>query len=111
MGIEQGSGRVELSAAEEQLVYTLAERTQAFFKELNPVQRVIDQAEEQWIHEVLPEAATQKHERAVWDTALCVISQFLSERLAPLDDVEKFRQGILQEVRAHPSAVIEGRMG
>jgi hypothetical protein len=47
MGIEQGSGRVELSAAEEQLVYTLAERTQAFFKELNPVQRVIDQAEEQ----------------------------------------------------------------
>jgi hypothetical protein len=111
MGIEQGSGRVELSATEEQLVYALAERTQAFLRELNPVQRVLDQAEEHWIHEILPEAATQEHERAVWATALRVISQFLSERLAPLNDMEKLRQGVLQGVRAHPNVVVEARKG
>jgi hypothetical protein len=111
MGIEQESGRVQLSAAEEQLVYALAERTQAFLRELNPVQRVIDQAEEHWIHEVLPDAARQEHERAVWATALSIISQLLSERLAPLDDVEKLKRGLLQEVRARPSVLIEARAG
>jgi hypothetical protein len=63
-----------LSAAEEQMVRTLAERTHAFLRELNPVQRVIDQAEECWVHEVLPEAVPQGHERALWETALGVMS-------------------------------------
>ena len=111
MGIEQGSGRIELSATEEQLVCALAERTQAFLRELNPVQLVLDQAEQHWIHELLPEAATQEHKRAVWATALGVISQFLSERLAPLNDIQKLRQGVLQEVRAHPNVVIEVHKG
>ena len=84
MSMEHGSGRVQLSAAEEQMVRTLAERTHAFLRELNPVQRVIDQAEECWVHEVLPEAVPQGRERALWETALGIMSQLLSERLAPL---------------------------
>jgi predicted RNA-binding Zn ribbon-like protein len=111
MSMEHGSGRVQLSAAEEQMVRTLAERTHAFLRELNPVQRVIDQAEERWIHEVLPEAAMQGRERALWATALGIMSQLLSERLAPLDDVEKLTRGLVQEVRARPSALIEARAG
>jgi hypothetical protein len=111
MSMEHGSGRVELSAAEEQMVCTLAERTHAFFRELNPVQRVIDQAEERWVHEVLPEAAMQGRERALWGIALGIMSQLLSERLALLNDVEKLKRGLLQEVRARPSVLIEARAG
>ena len=111
MSMEHGSGRVQLSAAEEQMVRTLAERTHAFLRELNPVQRVIDQAEECWVHDVLPEAAVQGRERVLWATALGIMSQLLAERLAPLDDVEKLTRGLVQEVRARPSALIEARMG
>jgi hypothetical protein len=111
MSMEHGSGRVQLSAAEEQMVCTLAERTHAFLRELNPVQRVIDQAEERWVHEVLPEAAMQGRERALWAIALGIISQLLSERLALLDDVEKLKRGLVQEVRARPSVLIEARAG
>jgi hypothetical protein len=111
MGIEQGSGRVQFSAAEEQMVYTLAEWTSAFLSELNPVQRVIDQAEEHWIHEVFPEGTMQEHERAVWGTALRVVTRWLTARLAPLDDVETFKRALLEEVHAYPSAVVEARVG
>jgi predicted RNA-binding Zn ribbon-like protein len=111
MSMEHGSGRVQLSAAEEQMVRTLAERTHAFLRELNPVQRVIDQAEERWVHEVLPGAALQGRERALWATTLGIVSQLLAERLAPLDDVEKLTRGLVQEVRACPSALIEARAG
>jgi predicted RNA-binding Zn ribbon-like protein len=111
MSIEQGSGRVQLSAAEEQMVGTLAERMHAFFRELNPVQRVMDQAEARWVREVLPGAALQGRERALWTIALGIMRQLLSERLAPLDDVEKLQRGLLQEVRARPSVLIEARAG
>jgi hypothetical protein len=53
----------------------------------------------------------QGRERALWATALGIMSQFLSERLAPLNDVEKLTRGLLQEVRARPSALIEARAG
>jgi hypothetical protein len=110
MGSEQGSGRVQLSAAEEQMVCALAERTLAFLQELNPVQRVIDQAQEQWMHEVLPEATMQAHERAVWATALGVVTRWLTARLAPLDDVEMFKRALLEEVHAYPNAVVQAHV-
>jgi phosphatidylserine decarboxylase len=111
MSMEQRSGRVQLSAAEEQMVRALAERTHAFLRELNPAQRVMDQAEEHWVHKVRPEAAMQGRERALWATTLGIISQLLSERLAPLDDVEKLTRGLLQEVRARPNVLIEAHAG
>ena len=83
MEMDEGNGRVRLSTAEEQMVCALAERMQAFLRELNPVQLVIDQAETCWMREMLPEAAAPGHERAIWATALRVMTQYLSERLAP----------------------------
>jgi predicted RNA-binding Zn ribbon-like protein len=111
MSMEHGSGRIQLSAVEEQMVRALAERTHAFFRELNPVQRVMDQAEECWVHEVLPEAAMQGREHALWAITLGIMRQFLSERLAPLDDVEKLQRGLVQEVCARPSVLIEAHAG
>jgi hypothetical protein len=111
MGIEQDNGRVQLSAAEEQMVYALAERTQAFLRALNPVQQLMHQAQEQWVREMLPEAATQAHERAVWAMTLRIVTRYLAERLAPLDDVETFKRGLLREVRAYPRAVVETQVG
>ena len=60
---------------------------------------------------MLPEAVPQGRERALWETALGIMSQLLAERLAPLDDVEKLTRGLVQEVRACPSALIEARAG
>jgi hypothetical protein len=60
---------------------------------------------------VLPEAALPGRERALWGIALGIMSQLLSERLALLDDVEKLKRGLLQEVRARPSVLIEARAG
>jgi predicted RNA-binding Zn ribbon-like protein len=111
MGIEQENGRVQLSTAEEQMVCALAERTQAFFRELNPVQQLMHQAQEQWMREMLPEAATQEHARAVWAMTLRIVTRYLAERLAPLDDVETFKRGLLREVRAYPRAVVEAQVG
>jgi hypothetical protein len=110
MGREQGSGRVQLSAAEDQMVCALAERTQAFLRELNPVQRVIDHAQEQWLHEVFPEGTLQAHERAVWATALGIVTRWLTARLAPLDDVEMFKRALLEEVHAYPNAVVQAHV-
>jgi hypothetical protein len=110
MGIEQESGRVQLSAAEEQMVCAMAERTQAFLRELNPVQQLIHQAKEHWMCEMLPEAATQEHAHAVWAMTLRIVTRYLAERLAPLDDVEKFKRGLLKEVRAYPRAVVEAQV-
>jgi predicted RNA-binding Zn ribbon-like protein len=111
MGIEQENGRVQLSTAEEQMVCALAERMHAFFRELNPVQQLMHQAQEHWMHEMLPEAATQEHERAVWAMTLRIMTRYLAERLAPLDDVETFKRGLLREVRAYPRAVVEAQGG
>jgi hypothetical protein len=111
MSMEHKSGRVQLSAAEEQMVRALAERTHAFLRELNPVQRVMDQAQECWVHEVLPEAAMPGREHALWIIALGIMRQLLSERLTPLDDVEKLQRGLVKEVCARPRELIEARAG
>jgi hypothetical protein len=60
---------------------------------------------------VLPEVALPGRERALWGIALGIMSQLLSERLALLNDVEKLKRGLLQEVCARPSVLIEARAG
>jgi hypothetical protein len=75
------------------------------------VQQLLHHAQEYWMCEMLPEAATQAHERAVWAMTLRIVTRYLAERLAPLDDVQKFKRGLLQEVRACPRAVVEAQGG
>jgi hypothetical protein len=110
MGPEIGSDRVQLDAAEEQAVRALAERTHALLQELNLIQQVIDHAQGCWMYEVLPEAVAEGRAHAIWATALQVITRYLAERLAPLHDVERWQRGVLEEVRAHPNAVIAERV-
>ena len=107
MGTDTESDRVHLTAAEEQAVCALAERTQALLQELNPIQQVIDHAQARWVHEVLPAAAAPGQAHAIWATALQVITRDLAERLAPGHDVERWKRGVLAEVRAHPRPVIQ----